>query len=106
MQEQQAEPSAPDRITPIATSRPASFAERAHPDAGREREADHPQIGEMPSSTAPVAPVKLDVRQRMAGEGLPAQQEVADVPASTATIPDAAKALIMKSYSNIVRMPG
>ena len=42
------------------------------------------------------------MRQRVAGEGLPAHhQEIPDDPATTATMPAAAKALGMNSYWNM-----
>src|SRR5271157_1647808 len=61
-----------------------------------------PANGDRPNSTAPVAPVKPVCESAWPAKVCPrSTRKNPTVPASTAAIPEAAKAVRMKSYSNM-----
>src|SRR5271157_4568106 len=97
---------------PIATSRCASFSPKSPiPTPATRVKPASPANGERPNNTAPVAPVKPTWESAWPAKVCPrSTRKKPTVPARIAAIPEAAKAVRMKSYSNmgvvvIVRRP-
>src|SRR5580658_4237977 len=88
---------------PIATSRSASFSpKRPIPIPLRNVKPTRPASGESPNRTAPVAPVKPTCDSAWPAKVWPrSTRKKPTVPARIAATPDAAKAVRMKSYSNM-----
>ena len=88
---------------PMATSRPLSFSP-SMPIAKPLSTVKpmRPHNGETPTSTAPVAPVNPTCERACPANVWPRMtRKKPTTPDSTATTPDAAKAVRMKSYSNM-----
>ena len=96
---------------PIATSRSASFSPNSPmPIPLTKVKPTKPASGDRPNRTAPVAPVKPTCDNAWPAKVCPrSTRKNPTVPASTAAMPEATKAVRMKSYSSmrvvvIVRM--
>src|SRR6202158_4641520 len=96
---------------PTATSRAASFSPNSPiPIPATKVKPTRPASGERPNKIAPVAPVKPTCDRAWPAKVCPrSTRKNPTVPASTAATPEAAKAVRMKSYSNmgvvVVRRP-
>src|SRR5271157_4339390 len=97
---------------PIATSRWASLSPNSPiPTPVRNVKPTRPANGDRPNSTAPVAPANPACESAWPAKVCPrSTRKKPTVPARTAATPEAAKAVRMKSYSNmgvvvIVRRP-
>src|SRR5271166_3740538 len=88
---------------PIITSRAASFSPKSPiPTPATSVKPTRPANGERPNNTAPVAPVKPTWDSAWPAKVCPrSTRKKPTAPARTAAIPDAAKAVRMKSYSNM-----